>query len=367
MVFFLVGIGKFKNEKFLVEFMEYQLKKEDLEKCFKFAIEYHLDQTKLSSNRTTGQYRGLGGIIDNFLIGKIIELGVVKILEKYTKKEVFLDFEIHPLKKENVSDPDIIKIKEGGSERGPKLYIEIKNISPLDRWIGLTQEQFKAILKNKIIDADSSKVYIVYATLVSKDEENDKDPFGSYLKSELNLEELNKFCDVENLYVKIQYILNGKELKDKGIVFNEGSFLYETNIFQELNKKTAKKILDEKNNLIYEKIVNLERKLPVIMRNNKPPSKEIGEFEYEGEINIYKKKNEKSERMYLYCKTDVLVFNKVLGIFKLEKGKIYDCFFTTVGMNPTLKRNNIWVAHRNLFNIIKEDPMMRMKGIAKNI
>ena len=35
--------------------LEYKVKKEDLEKCFKFAVQYHLDERKTSASRTTGQ------------------------------------------------------------------------------------------------------------------------------------------------------------------------------------------------------------------------------------------------------------------------------------------------------------------------
>jgi len=59
-----------------------------------------------------------------------------------------------------------------------------------------------------------------------------------------------------------------------------------------------------------------------------------------------------SRRMFIRPKKDAIIKNAVLGKFELKKDKIYECWFVTVGMNPSLKRNNIWIAQRNLKNII---------------
>ncbi len=335
--------------------MEYEIKKEDLEKCFKFAVEYHLDETKLVANRTTGQYRGLGGIIDSFVIGKLIEIGVAKIIEKGTKKICGLDFELHKLNKDNISDPDIVKIIEGGVDRNPNLYVEIKNISKEDRWIGLTNEQFITILSNKLVKDNPKKVILIYATLITKNERNSIDPLGVYLKSKIDTDLLKKFCNVGELYVKIQYIITGEDLKKHGVYFNQGSYLYETEIIKEASQMTSKKILQ--NNEKFEKVEIKHGQLPIIMSSNLPEPKEFGKFEYEGDIDVYLKNNYKngnvsSKRMYIYAKAKTKITNAVLGVFELEEGKVYECWFATVGMNPSLKRNNIWIAQRNLKNVI---------------
>ena len=64
--------------------LDYQITQNDLERCFKFTLNYHLDKKKGSVSRTSGQYRGLGGIIDSFFIGKIIEIGVASIISRYS-------------------------------------------------------------------------------------------------------------------------------------------------------------------------------------------------------------------------------------------------------------------------------------------
>jgi len=333
-------------------------------------LEYHLDKTKLATNRTTGQYRGLGGIIDSFAIGKLIEIGVGKIIEKQSRKKVVLDFDMHELNKENISDPDIIKVSENEKERPPELFVEIKNVSEADRWIGLTAEQFKTILSNKLAKHDPKKVILIYATLFKKNDQGDIDPLGVYLKSKISMNLLKKFCNVGDLFVKIQYVITGEDLNKFGVPFNQGSYLYETEIIKEASKFTSKRILNSHES--YEKIELEKGKLPVVMSNILPEPKEFGDFSYEGDIDVYVKKNYKdgklsSRRMYIHCRSDAVVKNKVLGLFDLEKDKIYECWFVTVGMNPSLKRNNIWIAQRNLKNIIPKKPEEYIEEVRKVI
>ncbi len=280
--------------------MEYKIQKKDLEKCFKFAVEYRLDKTKSATNRTTGQYRGLGGIIDNFVIGKLIEIGVAKIIENNTKKECVLDFNIHKLTKENISDPDIIKIIENGKERDPNLFIEIKNTSPEDRWVGLTVEQFNTMLKGKLAKNDPKKVMIICASLLTKNKNGDLDPLGVYLKSKIDSGLLKKFCSIDELYIKIYNIVTGEELKNKGTNFNEGSYMYETDIIIEAGKLTTKRVLNTENKDTYKKIDFEKTNIPIIMCDLNPKPKEFGEFKYKGDIDIYVKENRKNGKLKEY-------------------------------------------------------------------
>ena len=114
--------------------MEYQITEADLEKAFNFSIKYFLTKSNTAS-RTTGQYRGLGAIANDFMLGKIIELAVASILETRNKKPL-LDFEIHPLTEANRSDPDIIAVNENRITRAPmflwKLNIFQKMIAGQD-------------------------------------------------------------------------------------------------------------------------------------------------------------------------------------------------------------------------------------------
>lgn len=343
--------------------IQYKVRKKDLKKCFEFSIKYHLKKGGGSYSRTTGQYRGLGGKVDSFFIGKLIEIGVASIISKFTKKEIFLDFDIH----EETDEPDIVKVKEVGKERAPQLYTEIKNISTSDRWIGLTVGQFDAILKNKIVNGSAQKAFVVYASLFSKNNRLDNDLLGVYLKLKTGNGIFKKFCETKDLGVIIQYIVNAKELHDKGVEFKKGSYMYETEIFQPASDRTSSRIISLKHKDIYKLLATSGKTLPIIMRNEYPKPKEFGKFKYKGGLEIFVKYNKKSKRMYVYCKTDVLVKNKILGAFELERGKVYECFFTTLGRDPVLKRDNLWIAQRNLVNILSHDKEKRIKEIAERI
>jgi hypothetical protein len=79
-----------------------------------------------------------------------------------------------------------------------------------------------------------------------------------------------------------------------------------------------------------------------------PDPKFIGEIKFKGKIELYEKLNQKSSRRFIHCLTDVSISNKTLGTFNLEKGKIYLLNLHTVGRNPALNRNNIWIAKRSI-------------------
>ena len=62
--------------------MKIKFNKEDFYQCFEFPVKYYLDETKSKLNRTTGQQRGLGSIINDFFLGKLIEIGVARAIEE---------------------------------------------------------------------------------------------------------------------------------------------------------------------------------------------------------------------------------------------------------------------------------------------
>ena len=74
----------------------------------------------------------------------------------------------------------------------------------------------------------------------------------------------------------------------------------------------------------------------------------MGNFTFKGKIELYEKNNPKSLKRYVRCISNVEVINKTLGSFKLSKDKIYLFNLSTVGRNPVLNRNNIWIAKRSI-------------------
>jgi len=335
--------------------------KETLDKAFDFAIKYHLDPKKGRFNRTTGQTRGLGGVIDSFLRGKVVEQCIVNILHKFNGRKICgLDFEVHDVSDD---DPDIIGVKEGSTVRPPKLFVEIKNVADTDRWEGLTEEQFETIRKNNIVGDDLDKIFIVYANIRNRNSSHTKkdDMLGVFLRSELGSNQYEGFSDINDLYVEVSLVLSGRELLEKGTKFEKGYLFYETEIFKEVEEKIVKRKNISKTD--YKK-----NTLPRFQYEKKYPYPEkFGDIKYEGKIVLFKKENEKSNRVYIYCITDVKVRNNVLGEFKLDKGCYYEYMPKTVSRDPVLKRNNIWIAKRNASSIVAKTPKERLKEIAEKI
>lgn len=345
--------------------MKIKFKKEDFYKCFEFPVKYYLDETKSKSNRTTGQQRGLGSIINDFFLGKLIEIGVARLIEEQGGgKKCGLDFSIHAPGENHDNDPDILSVADSSGIRAPNLFIEIKNISEGDRFVGLTSEQCDTMLESKIIENNPEKLFIVYATIMSADVAKICDVFGAYLKTEIKDSLLDGFSGIDDIYLEIQSIISAKELLGSGVRFNKGSLFYETGILgDKIDEAKAIKIKSQG----YEKIRVKDAKMPIIMMNSYPEPKEFGDFQLRGEVELFIKNNEKSKRVYLSALSDGEIINKVLGTFIFKKGEMRELYFATVGRNPILSRNNIWIARRNLNNIVEEPILERIKFIAENI
>ncbi|MDI1496309.1 MAG: hypothetical protein K8823_1617 [Cenarchaeum symbiont of Oopsacas minuta] len=332
-----------------------------LKQSFDFSISYYLNPKKYKKNRTSSQNRNVGGIIDSFITGKLIEFGVIAILEKFNKNKTYaLDLTIH--NNPDFGDPDIIKvtdnvtckpnmIKVTDNARDPKIFVEIKNDVDDYRWTGLFQEQYQAILNHKSVNNDKNKVYIIYASLKStRNVSNEKkDPFGIYLKSILNDATLEEFIDLDDLYVEINHVITGTELYKNGKFFLKNvDKIYET----ELIKKSTIHIINNDNTIRkgFEKIVITGNKLPVDKINGYP--NKLGNFTFFGSADVYLKQNKASGSLYLICKSDVIVKSDILGTFNLKSGIQYKLSIINL---MDCKRNNLWVSKRNLKSITKHN------------
>ena len=260
-------------------------------------------------------------------------------------------------------------MKEKKKARKPKVFVEIKNSEEGDRWVGLTEEQFATVRRNEIVGDNLEKIFMVYASLKNKKDKSAKknDLLGVFLKSEIKNSMYNDFSGIEDLYVEVSMVITAKELGDKGTRFEKGYYFYETEMFPEVtvNVKDSKSITQVKvkgstlPKFEYQKSTP-DQKMP-------PFPDRFGDISFSGKIKLYKKENEKSNRMYVHCITDVEIQNSVVGKFILKKGKTYEYKPSTVGRNPQLNRNNIWIAKRNIPNIIKKSPEERLREIAKQI
>ncbi len=324
--------------------MRYKITKKDFDVAFDFALRYHLEPKKSQSSRTSGASRGLGGVLDSFILGKLVELGVSNVLKVLNpRKDFILDFDIKQ-NNEVLNEPDIVKVIENGKNRNPKCFLEIKNISKDDRWIGLTLEQFETIKKS----SDPENIFIIGAYIENSNQGNlkQKDLLGIYLKNKFNSPIFKDFTNINNIEIVIEYAISGKELIEHGLEFKKGFFMYETEIFEIAGKQTMVKINKGK----LKKIGTFTNSIldRYVMDKKFPDPKFIGKINFKGKIEVFEKLNEKSSRRFIKCLTDVIVTNKILGIFQLEKNKIYLFNLHTVGRNPALNRNNIWIAKRNI-------------------
>ena len=318
---------------------EYVLDKSDLEKCVKFAVDMHL-KTGGSVSRTTGQARGLGTMINDWLGGKAVELGAKKILEKFdSSKELILDFSIHEWSKRE-NDPDIVKVKENGQERTPRIHVEVKNFGENDRWIGLSKIQFDSISGK--VGNDLKNAYLVYAYVESNagDENKVLDLLGTFLQTATKAEYsswFDRFVKLGGIKVKVALIMTLEELMKYGTQFNKDrDLVYETDIFEESAR-----------NVMTMSPVQLDgNKIPLLRYNNCDYPSIIGPLVVRGKAKMYMKQNPKNKAYFLECVDDVSFENEILGVYHLSKGKVYKFNFGPAGRNPAVFGDSIWIATR---------------------
>ncbi len=330
--------------------MIYHITEDDIKQCIDFSTKYFLDPNKPRAGRTTGTYRGLGTIIDDWLVGKLIEIGVKKIIESVGYRKLLnLDFEIHQVN----DDPDIISVEEEGIERDPKLFIEIKNSSEADNYIGLTKEQYESTITHRIVDNNPENYYIIYATIKKNNENNkDLDPYGTYLKRTSSDDIYNEFDEIENLIVEIKNIISAEHLSNFGVEFTNESYMYNPNLIEDIGTSTRSQL----NKLIigedvdnYSEIYIEDNKLPLIPESPSIRTPiEFGDVIVDGNVRLFRKENERSSRVYVYALDETILKSPFLGEYKLERNKYYKCSVTTLGRNPSLQRNNIWISRNNI-------------------
>lgn len=343
--------------------MNHLLSLQDFDRAFDFAIKYHLDPSKSQSSRTSGASRGLGGVLDSFMLGKLVEIGVANILKLYNPtKEYVLDLEIKQ-NNEVLNEPDIEKIIENDKERKPACFIEIKNISESDRWIGLTLEQYETISRSSSIDS----AYIIGAYIRNTNDGNlkQKDLLGIYLKNKFDTNLFNDFTSINNIEIVIEYVVSCKELQDYGRIYKKNTLLYETEIFELAGPQAGSDIIKGKIN----KIGSLsDGTLDCYQINSEYDSPDfMGPLSFVGNLDLYEKVNLKSVKRFIHCSTDVAVTSSVLGTFYLKSGSLYFLNLGTVGRNPILNRNNIWIAKRSVPFLVQSGKLSSPEKVLREI
>ena len=348
--------------------MVYSFTSEDFRQAFGFAVDYHLDPTKQQIGRTSAEPRGFGGVLDAFTRGKLVEIGVTQMIHELNPSvKGELDFEMHAASAVR-TDPDIISIEENNIKRSPNIFTEIKNTLSNDRYIGVTEEQLNSIKTG----AGSKPAFTIYASInVNKNNDNPRtaDFVGMYLKHLTKHEMFNQFLDL-SAFAKLEFVLSLEELERFGTRFPAGKLFLETDMFSD-----AKKIYKKNGELVkgielISEFNDYDSHLDMPLKNGELYAP-YGDFYVKGSFNIYRKSNNKSIIQYIHCITDVSVNNDVFGTYKLNKGWFYWFNLLTVGRDPILKRNNLFIAKRRVYQLIDKglihNPSESLEMIANEI
>lgn len=344
----------------------YNLEIEDFKRVFEFGTNYYINPSKNTIGRTTGEPRGLGAILDAFTLGKLTEIGIEKIFKTLNdKKDYILDFDIKS-NSEVKDEPDILAIVENGIQRDIEIFIEIKNTSDSDRWIGLTEEQFGTIKRG----ANGKKIYMIYASIVSDTINNNPkttDLTGMFLKEiedKSKSEIFQKFANL-NAKCRIEFIISSEDLEKFSFPFERGMNMYETNLF-EVKKRTSfySKSGLRKDVLSVDEYTNFNDYFRLSIEQGLYPEKiEISNIAIKGSFTIFNKK----KKSYIYCLSNVCIKSDIFGVFELKKDNFYSFNLNTVGRDPKLKRNNIFIAKRRIYQLIDNGEITKPSDITIDI
>lgn len=297
-----------------------------------------------------------------------IKIGVLEIFKKISKNRNFI-LNVDLDKRLKIDDKsDIIEVESDLKTRKANIFIRIKSSS--SRWIGLTEEQFNTIKRS----AGNKDIFMIYASLRSNtlnDNPKTTDLTGMFLKEiedKTKSDIFQKFADL-NAECKIEFIISSKDLEKFSYPFEKGMNMYETNLFIEKKSRnfyskegTRKDVLDIKEYKNFNETFKLE-----IEKGFYPEKEEISNFKVKGNFKIIHKR----KKSFIECVSNVEIENDIFGKFFLENGKFYSFNLATVGRDPKLKRNNLFIAKNRIYQLIEKGeirkPEVIVKEIVKNI
>ncbi len=118
------------------EWKTVDLTKDDYALCLDFALAQHF-RSYVTSDFGTGRQREFGQKITNWVKGQLGELAVQKFFKSKFNVDVELDFEIH----DDIVPQDIIRVKEKGKTRNPKIGVGIKSSKPKNVFLVLGENE----------------------------------------------------------------------------------------------------------------------------------------------------------------------------------------------------------------------------------
>ena len=334
----------------------YKITADDLDRCWKFSLQYYLDETKPVFNRRVGSARGVGGIIDSFFL-KIIEIAVCKILEGLSSQDIEIppDLEIRPLKK-GKTEPDVYKIvdKKTKEERDPKVYVEVKQLQSNHNWVGPTEKELDSITANEFGVDDENKMYYFWCEIKDPNFEEGagrrSSLLGSYLKHLApGNENLKTFNDFSDMYIEIKFVHTVAEIK-QGMHFPEDTVLVDPEVFTQDGTSSFKKKHADGDLAGYDKIPATKTfPEPTTYSGGKNHSllDIFGDIKFAGKIDLYAKKDQASKKYFFACKTPVGVSSK-LGKWHFKKGEVWSYHVRPSGAFPKLRNDNYLQPRRML-------------------
>jgi len=211
---------------------------------------------------------------------------------------------------------------------------------------------------------------MIYASLRSDTLNNNPkttDLTGMFLKEVEDKEKSTIFQKFSNLNAecKIEFILTSQDLEKFSFPFERGMNMYETNLFEE-KKLTSFYSANgiRKDVLKTQEFKNLDEDIFIEIANGiKAEREEISKFHITGNFKLITKK----KKIYIECTTDVYLFNSIFGKFNLKQGKFYSFNLATIGRDPKLKRNNIFIAKNRVYQLIDEDKIRKPEEVIKEI
>ncbi len=294
------------------------------------------------------------------------KVSVSKILAKYKTEKEFIVYQDIRKGLYFKGEPDIVHIKEQNQLREAQVFVEIKNTSENDRWIGLTEEQFNTIKRS----AGDKEIYMIYASLRSETIHNNPkttDLTGMFLKEieDKNKSEIfQKFASL-NAECKIEFIISSKDLSQFSFPFERGMNMYETNLFEEKKRSSFyPKDGVRKDVLKIDEYKDFEDTMRLTIEVNLYPEKEeISIFKVKGSFKLIQKK----KKTYIECLSDVYLENDIFGFFNLKSGKFYSFNLATVGRDPKLKRNNIFIAKNRVYQLVETGKIRKPERVVEEI
>lgn len=115
-----------------------ELTLDDYALCLDFALAQHF-RSYVTSDFGTGRQREFGQKITNWVKGQLGEIAVQKFFRDKFNLEVELDFDIH----DDIVPQDIIRVREKGKVRNPKIGVGIKSSKPKNVFLVLGENEIR--------------------------------------------------------------------------------------------------------------------------------------------------------------------------------------------------------------------------------